>query len=208
MPAGMDARDVAAAMARGRKTIQGNRFAPPGTAQAAFVVRDVPDGRMSRYLTKAARPGQRIAFAGPYGSVYLREVTRPVLFLAGGTGIAPFLSMLDMLAAEGTRQPVRMVFGVTNDIDLVALAQLDAVEAKLPTFDYRICVVAPDSAQPRKGYVTQHVEPAWLNGGDVDIYLCGPVAMVEAVRGWLQQTGVTPVSFLYEKFSASEAAAR
>ncbi len=181
---------------------------PPGAERAAFVVRNVPDGRMSRYLAEEARPGQRIAFAGPYGSFYLREVTRPVLFLAGGTGIAPFLSMLDVLAAEGTRQPVRMVFGVTHDIDLVALAQLDAVKARLPQFDYRVCVVAPDSAQPRKGYVTQHVEPAWLNGGDVDLYLCGPVAMVEAVRGWLQQTGVTPASFLYEKFAASEAVAR
>ncbi len=180
----------------------------PGATQAAFVVRNVPDGRMSRYLSEDAQPGQRIAFAGPYGSFYLRDVMRPVLFLAGGTGIAPFLSMLDVLAASGTQQPVRMVFGVTNDIDLVALAQLDAARQKLPSFDYRVCVVAPESVQPRKGYVTQHVEPEWLNGGNVDIYLCGPVAMVEAVRGWLQQTGVTPASFLYEKFSASEAAAR
>ncbi len=67
---------------------------PPGKARTTFVVRNVPDARMSTYLTGAAQPGQRISFSGPYGSFYLRPVTRPVLMLAGGTGIAPFLSML------------------------------------------------------------------------------------------------------------------
>ena len=48
-----------------------------------------------------------------------------------------------------------------------------------------------------------HIDPAWLNGGDVDIYLCGPVAMVDAVRQWLADSGITPANFYYEKFSAS-----
>ncbi len=47
-----------------------------------------------------------------------------------------------------------------------------------------------DSAHERKGYVTGHIDNEWLNGGDVDIYLCGPVPMVEAVRGWLRCEGV------------------
>lgn len=175
----------------------------PGAARAEFVVRNVPNGRMSRFLTDEAQAGQPIAFAGPYGSFYLREVVRPVLFLAGGTGIAPFLAMLDVLAASGSSQPVRLVYGVTQDMDLVGLAQLDAVKARLPQFDYRTCVVDPASAHPRKGYVTAHIEPEWLHGGDVDVYLCGPVAMVDAVRQWLDASGVTPARFLYEKFSAS-----
>jgi len=178
----------------------------PGAAQASFVVRNVPGGRMSQFLCSDAKPGKRIAFAGPYGSFYLREVTRPLLMLAGGTGIAPFLSMLDVLAEAGSSQPIRMVFGVTNDVDLVALEQLDAIKQQLPQFDYRTCVVAADSSHPRKGYVTQHVEADWLNGGEVDVYLCGPVAMVDAVRNWLQTSGVTPANFYYEKFSASSEA--
>jgi benzoate/toluate 1,2-dioxygenase reductase subunit len=178
----------------------------PGAACAEFVVRNVPNGRMSRFLTDEAEVGQRISFTGPYGSFYLRDIVRPLLLLAGGTGIAPFLSMLDVLAATGSRHPIRLVYGVTQDIDLVALAQLDAIKQKLPQFDYRTCVAEPASAHPRKGYVVQHVEPEWLNDGDVDVYLCGPVAMVEAVRKWLAESGVTPASFLYEKFSASSEA--
>jgi benzoate/toluate 1,2-dioxygenase reductase subunit len=176
---------------------------PPGSGDTAFVVRNVPGGRMSSYLLNEAQPGQRIAFTGPFGSFYLREVVRPALFLAGGTGIAPFLSMLEVLAEQGCSHPVRLVFGATLDQDLVALAQLDAIKEKLPGFEYRTCIADADSNHERKGYVTSHIEQEWLNGGDVDVYLCGPVAMVEAVRHWLDASGQKPASFHYEKFSAS-----
>jgi benzoate/toluate 1,2-dioxygenase reductase subunit len=175
----------------------------PGANRFEFVVRNVPQGRMSTFLAKDAQVGQPIAFSGPYGSFYLREVQRPLLLLAGGTGIAPFLSMLQVLAASGMRQPVRMVFGVTNDVDLVAIEHLQRIAAAHPQFSFRTCVASDDSAHPRKGYVTQHVEQDWLNGGEVDIYLCGPVPMVDAVRRWLKDCGVTPANFYFEKFSAS-----
>jgi benzoate/toluate 1,2-dioxygenase reductase subunit len=176
---------------------------PPGSAIASFVVRNVPNGRMSQYLSDDAKPGEAISFAGPNGSFYLREVKRPVLFLAGGTGIAPFLSMLDHLAATGSAHPIKMVFGVTNDMDLVALEKLDAIKSQLPGFEYRTVVASAESDHERKGYVTEHIESDWLNSGDVDVYLCGPVAMVDAVRNWLSSAGIAPANFLFEKFSPS-----
>lgn len=177
----------------------------PGAGQAAFVVRNVPDGRMSRYLSEVAKPGERIAFSGPYGSFYLREPQRPILFLAGGTGIAPFLSMLGALAKKEAPQPVRLVYGVTRDIDLVALEEIEEAAAKLSDFAYRTCVADAASEHSRKGYVTAHVDDDWLHGGDVDVYLCGPVPMVDAVRGWMNERNVTPANFYHEKFSASSA---
>jgi benzoate/toluate 1,2-dioxygenase reductase subunit len=178
----------------------------PGAAHASFVVRNVPNGLMSTWLTAQAQPGQPMSFSGPYGSFYLRPLQRPLLLLAGGTGIAPFLSMLDVLAAKGFSQPVRMVYAVTNDHDLVGLDQLERIAASHPQFEYVTTVAADASVHPRKGYATAHVEPGWLNGGDVDVYLCGPVPMVEAVRGWLDSTGVKPASFHFEKFSATSTA--
>jgi benzoate/toluate 1,2-dioxygenase reductase subunit len=175
----------------------------PGASHASFVVRNVPDGLMSRYLANEAQAGQAVSFTGPYGSFYLRPVQRPVLMLAGGTGIAPFLSMLDVLADQGFTQPVRLVFAVTRDCDLVALDQLERIAQAHPQFSYVTCVADADSAHPRKGYATAHVEPGWLNGGDADVYLCGPVPMVDTVRNWFTTIGVQPANFYYEKFSAS-----
>ncbi|MEQ1245887.1 benzoate 1,2-dioxygenase electron transfer component BenC [Acinetobacter soli] len=175
----------------------------PGNRLTGFVVRNVPQGKMSEYLSVQAKAGDKMSFTGPFGSFYLREVKRPVLMLAGGTGIAPFLSMLQVLEQKGSEHPVRLVFGVTQDCDLVALEQLDALQQKLPWFEYRTVVAHAESQHKRKGYVTGHIENDWLNGGEVDVYLCGPVPMVEAVRSWLDTQGIQPANFLFEKFSAN-----
>ena len=175
----------------------------PGNRLTSFVVRNVPNGKMSEFLSATAQAGDKMTFAGPFGSFYLRPVTRPVLMLAGGTGIAPFMSMLQVLEEKGSDQSVRLVFGVTNDFDLVAIEKLNELQDKFSWFEYRTVVANPESAHERKGYVTGHIENDWLNNGDVDIYLCGPVPMVEAVRGWLDADGVKPASFLFEKFSAN-----
>lgn len=175
----------------------------PGSRLTSFVVRNVPNGKMSEFLSSVAQVGDKMTFAGPFGSFYLRPVNRPVLMLAGGTGIAPFMSMLQVLEEKGSDHPVRLVFGVTNDFDLVAIEKLNELQQKFSWFEYRTVVANPESAHARKGYVTGHIENEWLNGGDVDIYLCGPVLMVEAVRGWLDTENIKPASFLFEKFSAN-----
>jgi benzoate/toluate 1,2-dioxygenase reductase subunit len=178
----------------------------PGAATLSFLVRDIPQGLMSTWLREAATPEAAMDFTGPAGSFYLRAVERPLLFLAGGTGLAPFLSMLGTLAANGSTQPVHLVFGVTNDADLVEVARLQAFADVLPGFSFTTCVAAETSTHPHKGYVTAHIQPEHLNGGDVDIYLCGPPPMVDAVRGWLSDNSITPAHFYTEKFAPSGAA--
>ncbi len=178
---------------------------PPGAPALSFLVRDIPRGAMSTWLRENATPGTSMEFVGPAGSFYLREVKRPLLFLAGGTGLAPFLSMLGRIATTGCAHPIHLVYGVTNDEDLVAVERLEEFAASIPGFTFACCVAAEASAYPRKGYVTRYIEPAQLNGGDVDVYLCGPPPMVEAVRAWLGEQGVAPANFYYEKFSPSGA---
>ncbi|WP_367110141.1 benzoate 1,2-dioxygenase electron transfer component BenC [uncultured Psychrobacter sp.] len=176
----------------------------PSAKQAEFVVRNIPNGKMSTFLSDIAQVGQDIDFEGPFGSFYLRPVVRPTLFLAGGTGIAPFLSMLKSLEVSGAHHPINMVYGVTNDADLIELEKLDEVKKNHSWFNYYTCVVSEDSAHERKGYVTGHVESDWLNGGEVDIYLCGPPAMVDAVSHWLDDSNLKPSNFYFEKFLPSE----
>ncbi len=57
---------------------------------------------MSQWLTQRAQPGDRLSLSGPMGSFYLRSGERPLLMLAGGTGLAPLLSMLETLQAKGS----------------------------------------------------------------------------------------------------------
>lgn len=177
----------------------------PGPNDVSFLIRDIPRGQMSTFLREQAKPGIPIEFTGPAGAFYLREIKRPLLFLAGGTGLAPFLSMLGRIAQTGSFHPIHMVYGVTNDADLVEVDKLEQYTRQIPDFTFSCCVADEGSAHPRKGYVTRYVEPGHLNGGDVDVYLCGPPPMVDAVRSYLGEQGIAPANFYYEKFSPSGA---
>jgi benzoate/toluate 1,2-dioxygenase reductase component len=175
----------------------------PRADDVAFLLRETPTGALPTYLRERASVGDRIEFQGPLGSFYLREPKRPLLFLAGGTGLAPFLSMLEKLAGDGVEQPVHLVYGVTNDPDLVKVDELEQYAKQLPNFTFTCCVADESCSFPNKGYVTRYIEPQHLNGGDVDVYLCGPPAMVDAVRQWLESQGIAPLNFYFEKFTGT-----
>jgi len=171
--------------------------------EVSFLIRNVPGGLMSSFLTNLAKAGDSMTLAGPLGSFYLRPIQRPLLLLAGGTGLAPFTAMLEKIAEQGSEHPLHLIYGVTNDFDLVELDRLQALAARIPNFTFSACVANPDSQYPHKGYVTQHIEPRHLNDGDVDVYLCGPPPMVEAVSQYVREQGITPANFYYEKFAAA-----
>ncbi|HLV76601.1 MAG TPA: benzoate 1,2-dioxygenase electron transfer component BenC [Marinobacter sp.] len=178
----------------------------PGSRDLCFLIRNVPDGLMSSWLVGSARAGDEITLTGPMGVFYLRPVQRPVLMLAGGTGLAPFLAMLESLREKGCDQPVHLIYGVTHDDDLVAVAQLEQFAGAIEHFSFTTVVASEQSSHPRKGYVTNHMDEAPINDGDVDVYLCGPPAMVDAVLGYFQAQGIEPHSFHYEKFTPGIAA--
>ncbi|PCD01418.1 benzoate 1,2-dioxygenase electron transfer component BenC [Halopseudomonas pelagia] len=171
--------------------------------EVSFLIRNVPGGLMSSFLTSFAKVGDNVNLAGPLGVFYLRDINRPLLLLAGGTGLAPFTAMLEKIAEHGSEHPLHLIYGVTHDHDLVEIDKLEAFVACIPNFTYSACVASPDSVYPQKGYVTQHIEPQHLNDGEVDIYLCGPPPMVEGVSEYIREQGVQPASFYYEKFAAS-----
>ncbi|MBD0322300.1 MAG: FCD domain-containing protein [Aldersonia sp.] len=175
----------------------------PTQHELSFLVKITEGGLMSEYLRDRAQVGDELELAGPFGSFFLRERKRPALLLAGGTGLAPLLSILHKMQNDGSDLPAHLIYGVTFDHDLVELDKLAAYAESLPNFTFDHVVSDPASTAPNKGYVTGLIEPQHLNDGDVDVYLCGPPPMVEAVRTHLDEQGITPVNFYFEKFNNS-----
>jgi benzoate/toluate 1,2-dioxygenase reductase subunit len=171
-----------------------------GNGAVSFLIRNVPQGKMSEYLARRAAPGDQIQFQSPFGTFYLRAIERPILMVAGGTGLAPFLAMLEHLGRVGCSQPIHLVYGVTREEDLVATDALRAFGDSLAGFTYTTCVAAPEAAGANRGFVTDYLLPEAFHGGNVDLYLCGPPAMVNAVDRFMQEHGLVPAHMYYEKF--------
>ncbi|GAB3283850.1 hypothetical protein GCM10027449_27290 [Sinomonas notoginsengisoli] len=178
----------------------------PDAGKLTFLVRTAPDGVMTTYLKERAAEGDTLTLEGPKGSFFLRDVKRPVLMLAGGTGIAPQLAMLEKLkdsaeSGDAPGFPIHLAYGATWDKDLVEVEVLERYAAAIPGFTFDTIVADAGSEHPKKGYVTQHLLPEHLNDGDVDVYLCGPPAMVDAVRRYFDGEGIVPANFYYERFA-------
>lgn len=177
----------------------------PEEKRLTFLIKLTRGGAMSDYLTQRAAVGDTVSFTGPNGSFFLRETERPVLLLAGGTGLAPVLSMLKTL--RGSSRTVHLVYGVSTDEDLVGLDEIERIGSDIGDFSWDHCVSDPASSARHKGYVTALIEPKHLNDGDVAVYLCGPPPMVESVRAHMATVGVEPTGFYYEKFALAHAGA-
>src|SRR3712207_491296 len=173
----------------------------PQDEELTFLVKLTPGGVMSTYLEERAAVGDEITFTGPHGSFFLRESDAPLLLLAGGTGLAPVLSILRTLAADGSDRRAHLVYGVTTDDDLVGTDTLERLASGIPGLTWDSCVADPATRARNQGYVTGFYGPEHLHGGDAAVYLCGPPAMVEAVRGHVAGLGVAPLGFYYEKFA-------
>ncbi|WP_307824856.1 benzoate 1,2-dioxygenase electron transfer component BenC [Geodermatophilus bullaregiensis] len=173
----------------------------PQDEELTFLLKLTPGGVMSTYLEERAGVGDEITFTGPHGSFFLRESDAPLLLLAGGTGLAPVLSILRTLEGNRSDRQMHLVYGVTTDDDLVEMEAIEQLAGAIEGLTWDYCVADPATTAPNQGYVTGLYGPEHLHDGDAAVYLCGPPAMVEAVRGHVAGLGVAPSGFYYEKFA-------
>lgn len=173
--------------------------------ELSFLIRNTPGGVMTTYLADRCAVGDELELTGPMGSFFLREADRPLLLLAGGTGLAPILSMLRSLCS-GDERDVHLIYGVSKVDDLVGLDTLESFAKDKENFTFDTVVSDADSGHPHVGYVTSLMGAEQLRGGEIDVYLCGPPPMVDSVRSHLDDLGTTPVNFYYEKFTPAAGA--
>ena len=100
-----------------------------------FVIRVIPGGRFSSCLDRL-RPGDPLAFRGPLGQFGVRLSHRPMLMIAGGSGLAPIRSMLATLSSTGNTRAVTFFFGARTDRDLFLLAEFQQFAAQHPWFTF------------------------------------------------------------------------
>jgi ferredoxin-NADP reductase/ferredoxin len=169
----------------------------------SFLIRVLPTGAMSDFLRVEARPGTTLEMEGPLGGFVLDPSERPHLLVAGGTGLAPMLSMLDRIRLVRPTPPVLLVFGCVRENDLFLMDEVDARRSFMPSLEVRVSL-EQQSALP--GVV--HGNPvAVLAAEDVRpgsvAYLCGPPGMIAAAEQKLRELGLDAGDIRAEQFLPS-----
>jgi ferredoxin-NADP reductase len=182
---------------------------PSGNGHVAFCLNRVQDGFMSNYLCNLDE-GTKITFQGPFGDFIMRPPLRDTVFIATGTGIAPFRSMLHWLLApddlaKSDRHQGRefwLLFGSRREQDIYYREEFQQLAAKHDNFHFLPTLSrAGDRWKGLRGYVQQHLGEIVGMRTDMHAYICGLDRMVTANRELLKNLGWDRTSIRYEKYN-------
>ncbi|MBV5265013.1 2Fe-2S iron-sulfur cluster-binding protein [Pinisolibacter aquiterrae] len=163
-----------------------------------FHVRLVPGGRVSPHVFETLKVGDAVRISGPLGASYLRRRhDGPMLLVAGGTGLAPVLSILRGAVAAGMTNPIHLYFGVRTTRDLYAVDRLAELAAAHPQLTVHQVIANGDApAAMRRGLVTDAIAVDWSSLAGFRAYLCGAPPMVEAATILVKRLGL-PIAHVY-----------
>ena len=116
------------------------------TGQLEFVIKVYPDGLFSHFLDTQLAVGDRLDISGPYGVFTLREGENDLIFVGGGAGMAPILSLLRSMAERGIGRKATYYYGARSRRDLCFEEELRGLEGSLPNFRY-----VPALSEPADG---------------------------------------------------------
>lgn len=158
-----------------------------------------PEGVFSPLLF-AMKSGETVEMRPPLGMFVLRQPPRESLFVATGTGIAPFRSILQAhLSAESPQ--FTLLYGVRHESHLMYRAEFEDLTARYPQFRFWPTLSRPEAGwSGRIGHVQGHLDEALDGRRDADVYLCGLKLMVDDVRARLKAAGFDRKQIFYEKY--------
>jgi ferredoxin-NADP reductase len=177
---------------------------PPGEdARFSLCLNRVQDGFMSNFLCDM-KEGDEIRCQGPFGDFILHPPMRDTIFIATGTGIAPFRSMLHWLLADESRHQGKrlwLLFGNRCEKDIYYHDQFQRLAGQHSNFHYWP-TLSRGAAEWHglRGYVQEHVPGIAQGRPDIDAYICGLDKMVKANRELLTSIGWDRKSIRYEKY--------
>lgn len=170
----------------------------PGGPTVDFLIRRVPGGEVTDRLLPSLATGDTVGLKGPYGLAYLREDhLGPIVAIAGGSGLAPVLSIVSAALHRGMTQPIHVYAGMRAEQDVCLEDELAAL-AQAPNVSLHIVLSEPAAdagdASRRTGLVHEVVaaDLAGLGMVDWNAYIAGPPPMVDAAVRTLTSLGVRP----------------
>ncbi len=178
---------------------------PGGQTRVSSFIRKVPGGAFTERLFAGELADAAFEIEAAHGTFWLRDGTGPILLVAGGSGLAPIMSLLEDAANRGMARDAILLFGGRAARDLYCGEAIAALAARWQgRFEYRPVLSEEPVEDCRFGLVTGEIPAALTDlggSGTVQAYLCGPPAMIDAAVALLGAQGVGLSEIHYDKFT-------
>lgn len=169
-----------------------------------FMIRKVPNGICTTWVFEHLEVGQQVQLSGPYGTFHLQPTEAPILFIAGGSGMAPIWSMLRDMKEKSIHRQVLYFFGAQSQKDVFLLQELRDLQKELPNFTF-IPALSNEPADSgwdgERGLITDVVSRNVPDASKHEAYLCGSPGMIDACIKVLATNGMPKEKVFYDKFS-------
>jgi predicted ferric reductase len=166
--------------------------APASDGSVRFTIKELGD--FTRKI-KELKPGDKVYVDGPYGafSIDRHPDAKEFVFIAGGVGITPMVSMLHTLAQRNDRRPLLLIYGGRDLESLTLIEEIEQLKDRLNLKVVYVLENPPADWEGEKGYITREVLERWLSPqrqrDRTEIFICGPIPMMNAVEDTLAKMG-------------------
>lgn len=168
------------------------------------IIRLVPGGVATKFVHKAMEVGDKIKITGPFGDFFLQEhSTRPIIMIAGGSGMAPIRSIIYKLMDQGFPRKATYFFGARTKKDLYYTEYFLDIAKKFPNFKYVPALSTPlpeDNWDLDIGLITDVVKRHTDDLSGHEAYLCGSPGMIDACIKVLKEKGMPEEYIYFDKF--------
>lgn len=174
---------------------------PFGNNRFELCLNLVADGIFSPYLF-SMKPGDTCEMKGPHGMFVFRQPVSDSVIVATGTGITPFLPMLQYILPREPERRFTLVFGVRYENSILYKEVFEEMERQYPNFKFVCTVTRPTEAwKGNAGRVTPYVFREIGDRRDLDVYICGLKEMVNDVRDrCVKELGFDKKQVVYERY--------
>jgi Na+-transporting NADH:ubiquinone oxidoreductase subunit F len=176
---------------------------PGRTDSIETIIRLVPGGICTTYCFEYLKVGDEVRLNGPYGDFHLSDTDAPMVFIAGGSGMAPIKCILHDMLRTNNKRKATYYFGANKVNELFLLDEMKQFESELADFRFVPVVAAPAEGENwsgETGLVTEAVQRGLKNASECEAYLCGSPGMIDAATKVLVELGMPEAAIFYDKF--------
>jgi propane monooxygenase reductase subunit len=176
---------------------------PSQRNEIELIIKLMPGGLASSYVEDRLTVGERVSLRGPHGQFGLRPTNAKAILVAGGSGVAPILSILRDMAGRGEHREMTFFYGARTRADLVLTDELYAFESKIRGYRFVPALSDPrpdDHWSGETGLITDVVCRQFPDLQGMEAYLCGPPGMIDAAISHFRKRGMREEDILFDKF--------